>query len=209
MVATPHCSRRFPTAPEAIEEGVRELRAAGSPVELLAGAEVTHEMALELPDETLRRLCLGSSSCLLLETPLEPVVGQQFERCAETLWERGYRVLLAHPERAPAFRDDPARLRALVERGALCSITAASLAGGFGAAARWFGLELVRDGLAHSVDSDAHHAELRPPGLREGLTAAAAAVPAVARRAAWLLEDVPAALLADAPLPAQPASTAS
>ena len=208
MVATPHCSWRFPTAPEAIEEGVRELRAAGSPVELLAGAEVTHEMAVALPDETLRRLCLGSSACLLLETPLEPVIGPQFERCAEMLWERGYRVLLAHPERAPAFRDDPRRLRALVERGALCSVTAASLAGGFGSAARFFGLELVRDGLAHSVDSDAHHAELRPPGLGEGLAAAVAMVPAVAARAEWLATELPAALLADQQLP-QPPSTVS
>ena len=208
MVATPHCSRRFPTAPEAIEEGVGELRAAGSPVELLGGAEVTYEVALALPDETLRRLCLGSSSCLLLETPLEPVVGPQFERCVEMLWERGYRVLLAHPERAPAFRDDPGRLRALVERGALCSVTAASLAGGFGAAARFSGLELLRDGLAHSVDSDAHHAELRPPGLREGLTAAAAVVPGLISRAAWLSTELPAALLADEPLP-QPPSRSS
>jgi protein-tyrosine phosphatase len=208
VVATPHCSRRFPTSPEAIEEGVRELRAAGSPVELLGGAEVTYELALELPDETLRRLCLGSSACLLLETPLEPVVSPQFERCAEALWERGYRILLAHPERAPAFRDDPRRLQALVEHGALCSVTAASLAGGFGPAARWFGLELLRDGLGHSVDSDAHHAELRPPGLRAGLAAAAAVVPAVAGRADWLATDVPAALLGDEPLPAQP-STAS
>jgi protein-tyrosine phosphatase len=207
VVATPHCSRRFPTPPEAIDEGVRELRAAGSPVELLPGAEVTHEMALALPDETLRRLCLGTSSCLLLETPLEPVVSAQFERCAESLWERGYRILLAHPERSPAFRDDPRRLHTLVEQGALCSITAASLAGGFGEAARWFGLELLRDGYGHSVDSDAHHAELRPPGLRDGLAAAAAVVPALAARADWLAAGVPAALLADEPLPAQ--STAS
>jgi protein-tyrosine phosphatase len=206
VVATPHVSRRFPSAPEAIEDGVAELRAAGSPVELLAGAEVTHEMALRLPDETLRRLTLGSSRCLLLETPLEPVIGPDLERCVDDLLARGYRVLLAHPERAPALRDDPGRLRALVERGALCSITAAALAGGFGEASRWFALELLRDGLVHSVDSDAHHATTRPPGLRLGIAAAAAALPAVAARAEWLTNDVPAALLADGELPATAAA---
>jgi protein-tyrosine phosphatase len=194
--------------PEAIEEGVAELRAAGSPVELLAGAEVTHELARRLPDETLRRLTLGSSRCLLLETPLEPVIGADFERCVDDLLARGYRVLLAHPERAPALRDDPARLRALVAHGALCSVTAAALTGGFGDAARWFGLELLRDEMVHSVDSDAHHATLRPPGLRLALEAAAELLPAVRERAAWLTTEVPAALLADEPLPAQP-STAS
>jgi protein-tyrosine phosphatase len=204
VVATPHCSRRFPTTPEEIEAAVAALDA---PVELLAGAEVTHEMALRLPDETLRRLTLGGSRCLLLEAPLEPVVGLEFERCVEALHERGYRVLLAHPERAPGFRDDPGRLRALVERGALCSVTAASLGGGFGPAARWFGLELLRDGLVHSVDSDAHHATLRPPGLRAGLEAAAAELPAV--DAEWLARDVPAALLSDEPLPPGRTSTAA
>jgi protein-tyrosine phosphatase len=202
VVATPHVSRRFPTMPEAIDEGVAELRAAGAAVELLAGAEVTHEMALRLPDETLRRLTLGGSSCLLLETPLEPAIGADFEHCVEDLLARGYRVLLAHPERAPALRDDPPRLRALVQQGVLCSVTAAALAGGFGDAARWFGLELLRDELVHSVDSDAHHATLRPPGLRTGLQAAAAVLPPVASRANWFAREVPAALLADEPLPA-------
>lgn len=206
MVATPHCSRRFPTTPETIEEGVAALRAADCPVELLAGAEVTHGMAASLPEEALRRLTLGDSDCLLLECPLEPVVGPELERCVDDLQERGYRVLLAHPERAPAMMDDPARLRALVARGALCSVTAASLAGDFGQAARWFGLELLRDGLVHSVDSDAHHATWRPPGLSAGLAAAAAALPAVRERAQWLSTGLPAALLAGAPLPAQPST---
>jgi len=198
VVATPHVSRRWPTSPEVIAEAVAALEGCG--VELLAGAEVTHEMALQLPDETLRRLCLGSSSCVLLETPLAPVVGPDFERAFASLRERGYRVLLAHPERAPAMRDNPARLRALVDAGAYCSVTAAALLGGFGDASRWFGLELLRDGLVHSVDSDAHHAKLRPPGLRAGLEGARALLPSL--DTARLAEGVPAALLADEPLPA-------
>jgi len=208
VVATPHCSQRYPTSPDAIEAAAAALRP-DSPVELLTGAEVTHEMALRLADATLRRLTLGESRCLLLEVPLEPVVGPEFERCVGDLDDRGYRVLLAHPERAPAFREHPPRLRALVAGGALCSVTAASLAGGFGEAARWFGLELLRDGLTHSVDSDAHHATLRPPGLRMGLAAAASALPAMTARMDWLATDAPAALLADRALPDQDASTAS
>jgi protein-tyrosine phosphatase len=203
VVATPHVSAHYPNDPETIAAGVVTMRAAlaaaGVELELLAGAEVAMEPALALPDETLRRLTLGDSSCLLLESPLAPVVGPTFERCVASLQERGYRVLLAHPERAPAFLDRPQRLRALVEGGALCSITAASLEGGFGDAARWFGLELLRDGLVHSVDSDAHHATARPPGLSLGIAAAAAVLPAL--EAGRLTTDVPAALLADAPLP--------
>ena len=100
--------------------------------------------------------------------------------------------------------DRPRRLRELVDRGALCSVTAGSLAGHFGQASRWFALELVRDGLAHSVDSDAHDAERRPPGLREGLQSAARQLPAMARLEAWLAQDVPAAILAGEPVPERP-----
>jgi len=202
VVATPHVSPRYRTTPDAIEQGVAGMRAAlaaeAIEVELLAGAEVAFELALELPDETLRRLTLGDSSCLLLESPLTPAVGPVFERCVEDLQGRGYRVLLAHPERAPAFLSRPQRLQALVEGGALVSITASALEGRFGQAARWYGLELLRDGLVHSVDSDAHDAVGRPPGLNAGMAAAGAVLPGI--NTARLTREVPAALLADDPL---------
>jgi protein-tyrosine phosphatase len=204
VVATPHVSPRYRTTPEAIEEGAAAMRAAlaaeGIEIELLAGAEVALELALELPDETLRRLTLGDSSCLLLESPLSPAVSPVFERCVEDLQGRGYRVLLAHPERAPAFLARPQRLQALVDGGALVSITASALEGRFGPAPRWYGLELLRDGLVTSVDSDAHDAVGRPPGLNAGIAAGMSVLPALAEQAGRLIREAPAALLADAPL---------
>ena len=82
--------------------------------------------------------------------------------------ERGYRVLLAHPERAAIFLGHPQRLRALVEQGALCSITARALTGRFGQGPKWFAYELLRDGLVHSVDSDAHNVTGARPGCARG-----------------------------------------
>ena len=74
-------------------------------------------------------------------------------------------------------RTGPGRLRKLVAAGALCSVTAGALEGHFGPAAQWFALELLRDGLVHSVASDAHAAVGRPPGLQAGLDAAARHLP--------------------------------
>ena len=202
VVATPHVSPAYPTSPDTIDALMAELRPL-SPVELLAGAEVAHEPALELPDEVLRRLTLGDSRTILLESPLSPSVGPVFERAFESLVDRGYRVLLAHPERAAIFLGHPQRLRALVEQGALCSITASALSGRFGQGPKWFAYELLRDGLVHSVDSDAHNVTGRPPGLREGMLDAAETLPFVASRAGWYMTRVPAALLADQPLPPQ------
>ena len=207
VVATPHRSRRWPTEPEQIEAGVghmRELYADdGIELRLLTGAEVTVGEAARLDDATLARLSLGGGPYLLIESPFEPV-GPELERTLASLGERGYGVVLAHPERCPTFLDRPQRLRALVERGVLCSVTAGALAGRFGAASRWFALELLRDGLAHSVDSDAHDATRRPPGLLEGLSAAARQLPSLERIVPWLTEAMPAAILVGDALPPRP-----
>jgi protein-tyrosine phosphatase len=175
----------------------------GIDLRLLPGAEVTVQEAARLDEETLKAFRLGGGPYLLIESPYE-FAGMELERTIAALMERGFGVVLAHPERCPAFQDRPQRLRTLVDRGVLCSVTAGLLAGHFGPGPRWFGLELVRDGLAHTVDSDAHDAERRPPGLREGLRAAAKQLPALARLEPWLAEDMPAAILAGDPLPARP-----
>ncbi len=172
-------------------------------VELLPGAEVTIEEAAWLDDATLESLRLGGGPYLLIESPYE-FAGMELERTVAALLERGHGVVLAHPERCPAFSDRPQRLQTLVKRGALCSVTAGALAGNFGAGPRWFGLELVRDGLAHSIDSDAHEVERRPPGLRAGLRSAVKQLPALARLESWLTEEMPAAILSGAELPERP-----
>ena len=101
-------------------------------------------------------------------------------------------------------RTGPAACATLVAAGALCSITAGALEGHFGPASQWFALELLRDGLVHSLASDAHAAAGRPPGLQAGLDAAARHLPGVVRQTRWLTNAVPAAILAGEPLPARP-----
>ena len=66
------------------------------------------------------------------------------------LLARGHRVLLAHPERCPAFQRDPARLERLVDAGVLVQITAGSMTGGFGSTVRRFTATLLRTGSCTS-----------------------------------------------------------
>lgn len=208
VVATPHRNRRWRTEPEQVAAGVarmRELYARdGVELDLLPGAELAVGEAARLDDDALAGLSLGGGPYLLIESPYEPI-GLELERTLSRLAERGHGIVLAHPERCPGFLDRPQRLRALVESGALCSVTAGALVGRFGEASRWFALELLRDGLAHSVDSDAHDAERRPPGLREGLSGAAERLKGLDRVLPWLVETMPAAILAGDPLPQRPA----
>jgi protein-tyrosine phosphatase len=93
----------------------------------------------------------------------------------------------------------PERLRALVEAGALVQITSASLEGRLGRTFRDSGFELISRGFAHVLASDAHTATVRKYGLAAG--ADALDDPGLAR---WLTRDVPAALLADEPVPERP-----
>jgi protein-tyrosine phosphatase len=208
LVATPHRSPRWPTEPATVARGAERLAslldAEGIVLALSTGAEIALEEAARLDDDTLAQLALGHGDNLLLETPHGPA-GDAFERTVDDLMARGYGIVLAHPERSPAFQDRPTRLRGLVSAGALCCVTSGALEGHFGAASQWFGLELLRDGLVHAVASDAHAATGRPPGLRAGLVAAASHLPGIAAQTRWLTTDGPAAILAGEPLPPRPA----
>ena len=73
----------------------------------------------DLDDAALRTLALGGGPYLLVESPFSPAIGA-FEPLVLDLLERGHRVLLAHPERCPAFHRDPERLAAPRRRRA-CS----------------------------------------------------------------------------------------
>ena len=86
---------------------------------------------------------------------------------------RGHEVVLAHPERCPAFHRDLDALARLTASGVVCSITAGSLVGRFGRDVQRFALALVEAGLVHNVASDAHDATRRPPGLADELRARA------------------------------------
>src|SRR3954452_22049164 len=98
---------------------------------------------------------------------------------------RGFQAVLAHPERCPLFQRDPDRLRKLVARGTLCSITAGSMLGRFGDSVRVFTIQMLRDGLVHDVASDAHDHLHRPPNLTNGFEDVKSELPGIERCVPW------------------------
>ena len=207
-VATPHVRSDHPTQPEAIADGVQELNdaLAGEDVELrvLAGAEVSLGKAAKLDDATLAELCLGSGHYLLVECPYRSVE-VDIEGIVGDLQRRGFAPVLAHPERCPIFQRDPTRLTRLVNGGVLCSITAASLAGGFGSTVRRFAIGLLNDGLVHNVASDAHDHLHRPPDIAQGFASVEAELPGISEQASWFTVTAPVAIVTGrASLPPRP-----
>ena len=208
LVATPHINRAYDVDPPRVLEAAESLRdrlaREGIELELLTGGEISTGRLPRLSGGELDALRLGDGPYLLIEAPLASGAWQLTE-IVERLRGDGYGVLLAHPERCPGFHRDPALLRGLVARGALCSITAGALTGQFGRTVNRFALELLREGLVHDVASDTHDAHRRPPDLRAPLAVAAAQLPGLDGQSSWLTEGAPAAILAGESLPARPA----
>jgi protein-tyrosine phosphatase len=203
LVATPHVSRRYASDPATIARLVDQLNGRlaveGVGLEVRTGAELAIMPALELEAAELQRFSLGGGPWLLVEPPIRPVAAG-LDLLILELQKRGHRILLAHPERCPAFQRDPEMLESLVRHGILTSVTAGALVGRFGANVRRFALKLVREGLVHSVASDAHDRQSRPPGTATELDQAG-----LGPLADWLTRAVPAAILSGEAIPPQPA----
>ncbi len=196
IVATPHVSWHYDNDAETIARLVAQANvafdAAGLGVSVVAGAEVAMTRAVDLRDEELAKLTLGGGRWLLLECPFSSSVAG-LDSLALELQDEGYGVVLAHPERCPAFASDPKVLESLVRAGVLTSITAGSLVGRFGGTVSRFAHELMEAELVHNVASDAHDLERRQPGIAAELEQAG-----FGALAGWLAEDVPAAILSGA-----------
>jgi len=204
IAATPHVRDDYPTGPETMERLVDEVNAAaraeGVAVEVLRGGELALEHAAALDDETLRRFGLGGNpAALLLEFPYHgwPLELRDLVFRLET---RGFRVVLAHPERNAEVQAEPERLRPFVEAGVLVQLTAASVDGRIGRASATASRTLLDAELAHLIASDGHAPAVRAVGM-----AAAAEAVGDEALARWLTHDVPAAIVAAVAPPPRPA----
>lgn len=196
--ATPHIRSDHAVEPLALAE-YRDafnarLRAEDIRLEVVAGGEVDLSRALELSEAEIGAVCLGRGPFMLVESP-HSAVDESLERGLEELCARGVRPILAHPERSRLFLAEPERVARLVEAGSLCSVTAASLAGGFGRRARQLACLLLRRGLVHDVASDAHDHIFRPPNLLEDFAAMDELLPGLSTQAEWFTRTSPAAIL--------------
>lgn len=205
MVCTPHMIEHFPTDPADVHEAVARLQAAleeaGVPLDIVPGGEIAIPHLRSLTDEQLRLASYGGAGrWVLLEMPFQgwPI---DLPQVLHSLELRGYRAVLAHPERAEAVQRQPDRLRDIIGRGALVQLTAGSFLGDHGPVARRTAVSLLGGGAAHLLATDAHSpGPWRPPLLEEGLRAAADAIRVSPESLRWMVSDGPAAILAGTPV---------
>ena len=209
VAAAPHCRTDYPgVVPEELAgraaELEGELRAGGIELGVVHAGEVDLAWGLEATDEQLRAVSYrGLGKDLLVETPYGPL-SSNFETLLFRIAVKGYRILLAHPERNPSFQEDPQRVERMSESGTLLQVTASALTRSPRASrSAKLARRLVETGYAHVLASDAHGAAA--PG-RAGLSdGAGAAAELVGRaRTGWMVERVPRAILLGEPLPEAP-----
>jgi len=203
MACTPHVAEKYPNRSPEILVAVARMRdaiqAAGIALEIVSGAEISTEVIHRLDDDELRSLSLNESGWLLVEAPFAgwPT---RLPKLITDLEIRGFRVLIAHPERAQAIQHNPDRLRDLVGRGALAQSNASSFVGNHGRLVTQTAEILLRNELVHVLASDAHSAIWRPPGAEEGLRIAARAIGVWPEDLSWMVDEGPRQMLAGGPV---------
>ena len=197
IVTTPHVHPEFVTdvssLPNRVREVVAKVAARRIPVGVLCGGELAQEMVPRLSQDELETIAQGPPGrrWLLLEARL-PGIDRTYTAAADELRERGFAVVVAHPERALRWSDAGwETLEHELAAGSVVQINAGSVAGLFGEMVRATALWLLRTASRAVIASDAHGGS-RMPALGLALDALAAArVPDPDR----LLDGVPNGLL--------------
>jgi protein-tyrosine phosphatase len=163
ICATPHIRHdhdvqigELPARLQALEAAVRR---AGCPTRLLPGAEVAATALPGLEDHELAAVTLGGGGRWILLEPAPGPLDDRFDAAVSALGERGFRALIAHPERHVGA-DLLERLARLAANGALVQGTAAYLTD---EAVRPGMLRLARAGVLHVLGSDAHSSRAGRP----------------------------------------------
>lgn len=147
------------------ERRAEELRAAAAGLNLELKIETGAELFLcdDIFDVgNLTPLSLSGSRYMLCEYSLAPFDPHYASVCAEYILSSGFIPIIAHPERHITFYQNRWVVEELSQMGALFQVNTASLAGKGGEQMKDFATELVLDGRADFIATDAHAPVLRP-----------------------------------------------
>ncbi|MGH9670030.1 MAG: tyrosine-protein phosphatase [Terriglobales bacterium] len=204
LVATPHANEEFAYDRPRLRELLKRLESlSGGKPRLRLGCDfhLSYEniqSALARPQE----FSIEGTRYLLVEFS-DFAMPARFADALEKLRQTGLTPILTHPERHPALQRKPDEVLPLVEAGCVVQVTANSLTGFWGEAARKAAVWLLEREAVHVLASDGHDPKHRPPLLSPGRTAVEELCGAKVAQA--LVDENPRAILAGQPLPKLPA----
>lgn len=160
MVCTPHCRSPYFDF-DRMWEAYRLLTAHADGFPMQMGFEVNHVKLMELGLEWADRLHFDGSDEFLLE--LEPRATEydfkEYERTIYELQARGYKVIIAHPERYRLIQKDISRAERLIELGCELQASADFIRGGRLGHERRPAQKMFDRTLYTYIASDAHRPE--------------------------------------------------
>ena len=113
----------------------------------------------------MERLCIQGSKTLMLEMPFTEWSDFHVEEVAALVLDRGFRVVLVHPERFCTSKGNRKKLRQMEELPVALQVNAGTL---LHWRRRRLGLELLQEAPVPLLGSDCHNLTSRIPNLQEG-----------------------------------------
>ena len=195
VCATPHIRHDHEVRIDELADRVEHLNdvltSRGRSVRVLTGGEVAETALDGLDDADLQGVSLGGGGLWILLEPAPGPLSETLLSAVDGLAERGYRAVVAHPERH-VDQNFYQRLGALTSRGALIQVTAELLSP---PVTHEGALDMARAGAVHLLASDSHSARFgRPLTLAAALQGLAAVEP-TAGHLNWIGSDAPAAII--------------
>lgn len=180
IVATPHVHPCYDNHVSTLPDRVHEVRAALARervrIQVVCGGELSHLMVPRLSQAELETIAHGPAGrrWVLLEAPLGGL-DEDYTAAADEVRERGFAVVMAHPERSLRWPEPGWRaIEHEVAAGSVMQVNAWSVTGLNGEHARSTALTLLRGAPRAVVASDAHGRD-RMPALTPALDALASA----------------------------------
>lgn len=196
VCATPHIRHdhdvRIAELPPRLAKLAAAVSRAGCSTRVLPGGEVAATALDGLDDAELLAVSLGGGGRWILLEPAPGPMDDTFAAAVHRLGERGFRALIAHPERHLA-PDLFSRLRRLVNDGALVQATAAYFTHRRSSSGM---LELAREGLVHVLSSDSHSSVAGRPVALRGALEVLAGVPELSAHLGWIARVAPEGIVA-------------
>lgn len=161
IVATPHFTNyrnieRFVIDRDSKLDFLRErLSEEEINVTLYAGAELYLNRSIFTAGD-LDELTINNSRYMLCEFPLGPFNVKEGLQAITELTYRGYTPIVAHPERYYEIRRNIEIIEQLLDIGVVFQVNADSLAGNIDDGAQEIATQLIKEGVAKFIASDAH-----------------------------------------------------
>ena len=131
-------------------------------LKIIPGMEIAYHRKLEERILANIVLPLGKTGFFLIEPSFQEEQ-EGLLACLLSLLNKGQKLILAHPERAVFFQQNPQALKKFIDLGLRIQVNAGSLLGYFGEKSKFTAELLRKSNCIHFIASDAHDHRKRGP----------------------------------------------